>query len=125
MFALLEHTAREGIHWDFVIEVPGQALLPTWRLLRDPLTCPGDIPAEPIADHRPHFLQYEGKLSGDLGSVRRIDRGEAVVERFDSGELVARLAGDHLCGRCEIVIAADGQRQFRLTRDPGQHADSR
>ena len=117
MFALLEHTAPDGIHWDLIIEVPGRELLPTWRLLRHPLEHTGEIPAEPIADHRPHFLHYEGELSGDLGRVRRLDRGEAAVERYEAGDLVADLAGDHLRGRFEIAVAADGRRLFRTVGD--------
>lgn len=115
MFALLEHSAHDSVHWDFMIEIPGRALLATWRLLQHPLA-EDDIPAEPIADHPPHFLHYEGKLSGQLGNVRRLDRGEAVVERFEAGWLVAELAGDRLHGRFEIAAGADNRGWFRAIR---------
>ncbi len=108
MFVLLEHIAGDGVHWDFITEVPGRELLPTWRLLENPLTHRGEIAAEPIADHPPVFLDYEGQLSGDRGSVRRLDRGEALVEQFDAQRLVARLAGDHLRGRIAITAEPDG-----------------
>jgi hypothetical protein len=108
MFVLLEHTTRNGVHWDLIIEVAGRELLPTWRLLKNPLTCAGEIAAEPIADHPPHFLEYEGRLRNDRGRVRRLDRGAAVVEQFESQRLVARLAGDHLRGRIAITAESDG-----------------
>ena len=82
MFVLLEHTTRDGVHWDFIIEVPGGQLLPTWRLLQNPLKTAGGIPAEPITDHPPHFLEYEGTLRNDRGSVRRLDRGAATEQRL-------------------------------------------
>lgn len=101
------------VHWDFLIEVPGHVLLPTWRLLQNPLTSSGEIAAEPIADHPPHFLEYEGPLRNDRGSVRRLDRGEAIVEQFDAQRLVAKLAGDHLRGRIALAVGPDGRVQFR------------
>jgi hypothetical protein len=112
MFVLLEHTAREGVHWDFIIEVPGRELLPTWRLLENPLETSRAIPAEPIADHSPHFLEYEGPLREGRGSVRRLDRGAAAILRFDSRGLGAELGGDRMRGRIEITTEADGRVHF-------------
>jgi hypothetical protein len=113
MFVLLEHTAPDSVHWDFIIEAPGRELLPTWRLLQNPLTTPGDIPAEPIADHPPHFLEYEGPLREGRGSVRRLDRGAATVLKFDSRNLRAELNGDHLRGEISITSEPDGRVRFR------------
>jgi hypothetical protein len=120
VFALLKHTTCDDVHWDFIIEVPGCALLPTWRLLKDPLACPGDIAAKRIADHRPLFLDYEGKLSGNRGRVRRLDRGEAVVEQFGPRRLVATLDGGRLQGRIEIAVEPDGRVWFRKIEDRNQ-----
>jgi len=104
MFVLLEHDAPDGVHWDFIIEVPGCEHLPTWRLLNNPLAAPGENPAERIADHPPHFLEYEGALRAGLGSVRRLDRGEAEITEFAAGVLRAKLFGESLRGGVEILI---------------------
>ena len=45
-----------------------------WRLHVDPTT--GEpVPATPNADHRLHYLDYEGEVAGGRGQVRRIDAG--------------------------------------------------
>ena len=116
MFVLLEHTTRDSVHWDFIIEVPGRELLPTWRLLQNPLTISGDVPAEPIADHPPHFLEYEGPLREGRGSVRRLDRGAATVRDFDSRNLRAELDSDHVRGEISITTGPDGRARFHAPR---------
>lgn len=40
--------------------------------------------AERIADHRPAYLDYEGTISGDRGSVRLLTRGSVVNESRQS-----------------------------------------
>ena len=118
MFALLEHDPGPGpdaVHWDFLIEVPGQELLATWRLLDLPIGGPATIAAERIADHRPAFLNYEGPLTRARGSVRRLDRGEAMVTHVTDTEFVAELHGEHLRGTYEIVAVAATRLVFRRT----------
>lgn len=59
-------------HFDFLLE-EGSHLL-GWRL--DTFPHHGEaIAATPLPDHRLHYLDYEGPLSGDRGSVRRIEWG--------------------------------------------------
>jgi hypothetical protein len=118
MFVLLEHTTSNGVHWDFIIEVPGRELLPTWRLLHNPLEATGDIPVEPIADHPPHFLDYEGPLREGLGSVQRLDRGTATILKFDARSLRAELSGNQLCRVIEITTSPDGRVHFRILDRP-------
>jgi hypothetical protein len=118
MFVLLEHTTRDGVHWDFIIEVSGRALLPTWRLPQNPLETSGNIPAELIADHPAHFLEYEGPLREGRGSVRRLDRGAATVLRLDARRLKAEVSGDRLCGIIEVSTGPDGRCYFRALDRP-------
>lgn len=50
----------------------------TFRLGSDPLAMrPGDPPAaaERLADHRRHYLTYQGAVSGGRGTVERIVEG--------------------------------------------------
>ena len=50
------------------------------------------LTAHRIDDHRPEYLVYEGPLSGDRGSVRRLARG--MVVSWDRGEDVWRMEID-------------------------------
>jgi hypothetical protein len=118
MFALLEHATLDGVHWDFLIEVPGRTRLATWRLLQNPLATGADVPAEPIADHPPHFLDYEGPLRAGRGRVRRLDRGPASVLSFDAHRLRAELSGDRLFGMIEITTSSDDRLRFRALGHP-------
>ena len=70
-FAILTHD-HPSLHWDFLLE-QGESCL-AWRLLKAPDT-PGDIPAEAIADHRLMYLDYEGPVSGNRGTVTQWDAG--------------------------------------------------
>jgi len=71
-FVILEHD-HPFQHWDFLIE-DGDSLA-SWRLLELPESGKR-IPASSLPVHRRHYLTWEGPLSGDRGSVRRIDSGE-------------------------------------------------
>jgi len=104
-FVILEHD-WPAPHWDFLLEA-GPALR-AWRLLAEP--GPGRaVPAEPNADHRLLYLDYEGPLSGDRGTVRRWDAGtfEWVAEGPDRVEV--RLKGGKLVGRCVVATDAHGR----------------
>ena len=70
-FVILEHDwpAR---HWDLLLEAG--AVLRAWRLLAEPGPAAA-VPAEPNADHRPAYLDYEGPVSGGRGTVSRWDAG--------------------------------------------------
>ncbi|QEL14905.1 DNA polymerase ligase N-terminal domain-containing protein [Limnoglobus roseus] len=71
-FAILEHDWPTR-HWDLLLE--DGDVLKAWRLLAEPV--PGSsVAAEPNFDHRRLYLDYEGPLSGDRGSVMRWDWGE-------------------------------------------------
>src|SRR5205823_5835731 len=66
-FVILEHDWPTR-HWDLLLEAGG--VLRAWRLLDEPV--PGTpVPAEPNADHRLFYLDYEGPVSGGRGNVSR------------------------------------------------------
>jgi hypothetical protein len=117
-FVLLEHTVHgmDGgsatLHWDLMVEIPGQARLRTWRLLAAPVGVSGPIPAEAIGDHRQAYLEYEGDVGGGRGVVRRVDRGEARLVREDRLALELELEGKLLNGRYCIAAGSDGQLTF-------------
>jgi hypothetical protein len=95
-FVLLYHECppeyARSSHWDLMLEV-GEVLR-TWAVAKLPRSwraawektaelypdCPvladfNLVAAEPLGDHRLAYLNEEGPLSGDRGSVRRIDSG--------------------------------------------------
>ncbi|HEV2971076.1 MAG TPA: DNA polymerase ligase N-terminal domain-containing protein [Pirellulales bacterium] len=61
-----------GVHWDLMLE--SGAALRTWALAAEPAS---DIliAAEQLPDHRLAYLDYEGPISGDRGTVIRWDAG--------------------------------------------------
>jgi hypothetical protein len=70
-FVILEHDwpAR---HWDFLLE--SGEMLRAWRLLDEPK--PGVcISGEENFPHRKVYLDYQGPLSGNRGSVIRWEAG--------------------------------------------------
>jgi len=73
-FVVLRHETRDEVHWDLMLE--RGAGLATWRLAEAP-SGEGDaeIAAERIGEHRRAYLDYEGAVSGDRGTVWRYDAG--------------------------------------------------
>lgn len=70
-FVILEHD-HPVLHWDLMLEAAG--VLQTWRLAESPSP---DRPtaATALGDHRIAYLDYEGPVSGNRGTVRRWDTG--------------------------------------------------
>lgn len=92
-------------HWDFMLEHAG--VLRTWRLDAEPWS-KDPIQATPLADHRHHYLGYEGPVSGGRGEVRRWDQGiYEEVSNADSPSMVVRLAGQKLNGIVTLRPAVD------------------
>jgi len=97
-FVLLEHH-RDGVHWDFMLEAA--ATLRTWAL-DAPIVVGVPQPARSLPDHRAAYLDYEGPISGDRGTVRRIDRGEFSPISWTPDLIRVRLDGDQLRGVAEL-----------------------
>jgi len=81
-------------------------VLRTWRLGVKPENG-NAIPSQRIADHRPFYLDYEGPVSGDRGSVLRIASGlyEIVDEQSDKEQqacLTVILNNGNTRQRCDI-----------------------
>jgi hypothetical protein len=98
LFALLQHDAPAGTHWDLLAErVAGEPRLATWRLSGDPRG-PESVPCERIADHRREYLDFEGDIGGGRGVVLRVDRGEIDVRPRPDGATELRFRGAVLTG---------------------------
>jgi len=111
-YAILRHDDPRGLHWDLLLET-GETLS-TWSLPQPPepgaaMTC------RALPDHRLDYLQYEGPVSGDRGSVVRWDHGTyELVSRSDS-EWIVELAGEKLVGRATLERSAEGPQLWRLS----------
>lgn len=92
-FVILIHDHPQ-LHWDFMLEADG--VLKTWRLAEEPGSG-RTVPAELLPDHRIEYLDYEGPVSGDRGTVHQFDAG--TFTRLDNPSKTAvRLAGKKLNG---------------------------
>lgn len=97
-FVILEHD-WPMLHWDLLLEAG--PVLRAWRLGAEPN--PSDsVPAEPNADHRLVYLDYEGPVSGGRGCVRRWDAGTFEWLADGPDGVVIRLQGARLSGRFAV-----------------------
>ena len=72
-FVILRHDSPRGLHYDFMLE--SGEVLKTWALPE--LLVPGvELIAERLPDHRRAYLDYEGPVSGNRGTVERCDQGQ-------------------------------------------------
>ena len=75
-FVILEHTGsadyKPGVHWDLMLEAEDG--LRTWELEAPPREG-SSVRAAELGVHRLDYLDYEGPVSGNRGSVRRWDSG--------------------------------------------------
>ncbi len=112
-FVVLVHD-HPILHWDLMLEK--EATLRTWRLEREPGEA-GSIAVERLADHRLAYLDYEGPVSGNRGTVRRFDRGDYALIEETTDRLEAALVGTVLRGRAIIERGASTGR-WTLTFEP-------
>lgn len=94
-YVVLRHDAPRGLHWDFMLERAG--VLATWALAEPPDAAPV-VAATPLPDHRLAYLDHQGPISGDRGSVIRWDRGTYRCQRWEAEEVVVAVEGEILRG---------------------------
>jgi len=121
-FVILEHTGsvdyKPGVHWDLMLEVGGS--LRTWALDAVP-TDGGMVRATELGVHRLDYLEYEGPVSGNRGSVKRWDRGGFEVLGETPMAIEMSIHGGKLAGR--MMIRRDREDELvwsvELTVDDG------
>jgi hypothetical protein len=117
-YVILRHdfpTRGCDVHWDLMLEV-GQVLR-TWALVDTP--APGAVvAAEQLSDHRPAYLDYEGPVSGDRGSVSRWDTGQFTILSDSPGRLAMRLTGNLLNGVATLSRPSVETRAWEFTFEP-------
>ena len=102
-FAILEHDFPER-HWDFMLEAGD--VLRTWKL-HAPLQRGEPVKAEVSFDHRLVYLEYEGPISGNRGSVIRWDAGSFEWQHDDKDLVRVFLDGMNCKGSVELVRETD------------------
>ncbi|HEX4055193.1 MAG TPA: hypothetical protein VHX86_13095 [Tepidisphaeraceae bacterium] len=73
-YVVLHHTGIERPHYDLMVEFESGSALLTWRLPHWPPQQNDEF--TPLAKHRRDYLEYEGPVAGDRGSVKRIAAGD-------------------------------------------------
>jgi hypothetical protein len=112
-FVVLLHADRAGEHYDLMIEA-GERLA-TWKCPSPPeQTGPAGRTCERLTDHRRLYLDYEGPISGDRGTVRRHDCGTCVVLDQTAGHWLIDFSGLRLRGRYELVLQPDQPQSWGL-----------
>ena len=91
-------------------------VLRTWALPRLPEP-DVEIICDSLADHRLAYLDYEGPISGQRGSVRRHDRGTYEIVRRSNSLLEVELTGEKIIGRAKLrrISNEPGRWQFSFT----------
>lgn len=74
-FVILRHEVSGAVHFDLMLEIPGQEKLRTLQLAKWPLAPGESCPSTELAPHRAEYLDYEGEVSGNRGTVTRIAQG--------------------------------------------------
>jgi hypothetical protein len=97
-YVILEHD-HPHLHWDLMLEEG--AVLRTWRLAAPPHEAQA-VAVEPSFDHRLHYLDYEGPISGGRGQVTRWDHGTYSWGDVGADHLSVCLTGVRLHGVLEM-----------------------
>ena len=109
-FVILEHD-HPVRHWDLMLQM-GEVLR-TWRLEKPPMV---DVPIAAAAsfDHRLMYLDYQGPISGNRGSVTRWEGGCYEIERQSEGNLIFKVFGERLIGKIELRLEGNQQWIFQF-----------
>jgi hypothetical protein len=78
-YVVLRHDGINDPHFDLMLELTAGAALATWRLPVWPLG--GRARVIRLADHRRDYLDYEGPVSGNRGTVSRVASGTHQLSR--------------------------------------------
>jgi hypothetical protein len=79
LYVILRHEGIEKPHFDLMFQTAPGSMLATWRAETWPLSAPALL--EKLPDHRTAYLTFEGQISGNRGTVRRVEQGICNVEQ--------------------------------------------
>ncbi|MCA9082048.1 MAG: hypothetical protein KDA58_15910 [Planctomycetaceae bacterium] len=106
-FVILAHD-QPVPHYDLMLQWHG--VLWTWRIDTLPTNehLPCELLGERLADHRLHYLDYEGPVSRGRGTVQRHERGALHWLESGMGKGRVRLIGDKLQGELHWEESSEG-----------------
>ena len=117
-FVLLHHQlppeSDRLSHWDLMLERDDTGELVTWAL--DELPQPGlAIAAMRLGDHRAAYLDYEGPVSGNRGTVERVYEGayQTVAQSNTTWEL--QFEGELIRGRAKLTQSPTDPQAWTFT----------
>jgi len=124
-FVLLLHETPagypRGTHFDLMLE--HDAVLRTWAMDRWP-AAGESVLAEKLPDHRLAYLDYEGEVAGDRGSVSRVLAGEFDVVTDAEALLVIALRSPGLTGNLTLTQTTDAPHRWRVSLAVGAASSS-
>ena len=98
-YVVLRHEGVPDPHFDLMFETSPGSKLSTWRSATWPPA--PDTPLTALQEHRAVYLTYEGPLTDDRGTVRRVASGRH------------RVTHD---GPAVLTVALEDGRELRLPR---------
>lgn len=119
-FVLLRHEVPpdfpRGSHWDLLLE--REELCWTWAMEALPGKLAGSdaanqVDAHRLKDHRKHYLEYEGPVSGDRGNVSRVLAGQCRWLEVDVERV--RVLLQFNTNACTLLLEKIGNEQWQLT----------
>jgi hypothetical protein len=115
-FVILRHKTPAGFpresHFDLMLEHAGA--LRTWAMERLP-AIGKDVAAERLPDHRLAYLDYEGEVSGERGTVSRVDAGDYECLQEGETRLVVRVSGQRVRGTLTLITDDETTHRWRIS----------
>jgi hypothetical protein len=102
-------------HYDLMLE-DGQSLR-TWAL-DEQLAAGVAVAAERLSDHRLDYLDFQGPLSDDRGSVSQWDSGTFDWQQDTQESIEVRLRGTRLQGNLRLVPTDSDTHRWRVDFAP-------
>lgn len=122
-FAILRHDMPprdgRGLHYDLLLEEEQVAKGAARTFALDELPGKGrTVSAIALAPHRKHYFDYEGPVSGDRGTVSRIDRG--TCEWITDGDdlVILRIVGEVFRGELRIARDSSVNARYQVNFEP-------
>jgi hypothetical protein len=112
-FVIHEHSGYGPTHYDLMLE--DGPVLATWQIPACPFEIgqTGALSATKLPDHRKHYLDYQGPVSGGRGQVRLIEKGTYEILARDQRLWQVKLCGGTLQGSFELAKEGDDSWRFR------------
>ena len=111
-YVVLKHDSPDGLHFDFMLQV-GEVLR-TWALPQPP-AAGAEMVGRALSDHRLKYLDYEGPIGGNRGSVVRRDGGDYRLLQEGKSEMIVQLSGEKFTGRALLRRLSEESDQWRFT----------